>query len=88
VGAFRRSFLGAFRRSRTLYAADHARAIADLVLVAVLRNESPAFVVLDDWMPRPQDKRRVVDLLQLALDRLNESQQVAVLAWLSANRDS
>ncbi|HEV3157300.1 MAG TPA: hypothetical protein VGZ00_08135 [Candidatus Baltobacteraceae bacterium] len=71
-----------------LYAADHARAIADLVLVAVLRNQSPEFVGLDDWMPRPEDKRRVVDLLELAFNHLNESQRTAVLAWLSANRDS
>jgi hypothetical protein len=70
---------------KRLYAADHARAIADLVLVAVMRDQSPAFVVLDDWMPRPQDKRRVVDLLRLALDCLNESRHAAVLAWLSAS---
>ena len=46
-----------------VYAATHARAIADLVLGAILRDESPDFVPLDDWMPRDDDKREVRALL-------------------------
>lgn len=57
------------------YAANHARAAADLVLAAVLRGESPDFVVLDDWMPRDSDKQQVFELLDSALRHLSAEQQ-------------
>ena len=68
--------LGIPHESAVAYAANHARAIADLVLAAVLRGESPAFVVLDDWMPRDSDKQQVFDLLAKALGHLTEGQRV------------
>ena len=39
--------LGITHESAVAYAANHARATSDLVLAAVLRGESPDFVVLD-----------------------------------------
>jgi hypothetical protein len=66
-------------------AASHARAIADLVLAAVLRNESPDFVRLDDWMPRDSDKQEVFDLLSIALKQLGHEQHQKVLAWQNTN---
>lgn len=68
-----------------VYAANHARAIADLVISAVLRNESPDFVRLDDWMPRESDKREVFDLLAIALKQLPSERQQKVLAWQTKN---
>jgi hypothetical protein len=67
------------------YAATHARAIADLVLSTVLRGMSPDFVVLDDWMPRNNDKQDVHGLLSKALDHLSIEQQEKVLAWKRKN---
>lgn len=64
-----------------VYAATHARAIADLVLGAVLRQASPDFVILDDWMPRDSDKQQVFDLLAVALPRLSPDHQHAARAW-------
>lgn len=68
-----------------VYAANHARATADLVLSAILRNESPDFVRLDDWMPRDNDKQEVFDLLVIALKQLQPEQQQRVLAWQKKN---
>jgi hypothetical protein len=69
----------------SVYAANHARATADLVLSAVLRDESPDFVRLDDWMPRNSDKQEVFDLLAIALKQLRPTQQQKLLAWQNKN---
>lgn len=68
-----------------VYAASHARAIADLVLAAVLSDGSPDFVQLDDWMPRDNDKIEVFDLISIALAKLNAEQQHKVQAWQRKN---
>lgn len=77
--------LGIPHESTIAYAANHARATADLILAAVLRGESPDFVVLDDWMPRDNDKRQVFDLLAKALEHLTQEQQKKVLEWERKN---
>jgi len=64
------------------YAANHARAIADMVLVAILDGGSPDFVQLDDWMPGDDDKQAVIELLNYAMPKLNAEQQQKVIAWL------
>ena len=63
------------------YAANHARACADLVLAAVMRSLSPDFVRLDDWMPRESDKRAVYDLIDRALPRMDAMQAEVVRVW-------
>lgn len=77
--------LGIPHESTIAYAANHARATADLILAAVLRGESPDFVVLDDWMPRDNDKQQVFDLLAKALEHLTQEQQEKVLEWERKN---
>lgn len=68
-----------------VFAATHARAVADLVLAAVQRGESPDFVDLDDYMPRPEDKREVCDLLQIAAAKLSDAARQQVNAWRISN---
>jgi len=68
-----------------VYAATHARAVADLVLAAVMRGQSPAFVRLDDYMPRASDRQPVFDLLAVALPQLPADQRLAVQAWQVKN---
>jgi len=67
------------------FAANHTRAIADLVLVSVLEGGTPDFVQLDDWMPRDIDKVSVFELLDIAQPKLNADQQGKVLRWRTAN---
>jgi hypothetical protein len=68
-----------------VYAASHARAIADLVLSAVLRGESPDFVGLDDWMPRDEDKSEVLCLLDEAAQHLELQHVDPIEAWVERN---
>jgi hypothetical protein len=66
------------------YAANHARAIADLVIGTVLRGQSPEFVIVDDWMPRDSDKQKVYDLLDRALPQLSPEHQEKIRQWRQA----
>jgi hypothetical protein len=68
-----------------VYAATHARAIADLLLGAVLRGESTDFVVLDDWMPHTWGKESVIFLLDEARSHLTKEQQDQLWAWEMEN---
>ncbi len=69
----------------TVYAANHARAIADMVLVCVLDGSHPDHVELDDWMPGNEDKQAVFDLLDVAMQYLTWEQQSKVAAWKKKN---
>lgn len=80
--------LGILHESAVAYAANHARATADLVLSAVLRSASPDFVVLDDWMPRDEDKQQVYDLLEKALRHLTSDQKAQVLEWQKKSKSA
>lgn len=69
----------------SVYAATHARAIADMVLVTILDGRSPSFIPLDDWMPSDIDKQAVFDLLEVAAGRMDEEDKKRVLVWIEAN---
>jgi len=70
-----------------VYAADHTRACADLVIGFILREKPADFVVLDDWMPRPEDKEPVFRLLDRARPGLTETQRVLLDDWVRKNLD-
>lgn len=71
--------------SHPTYAANHARAIADLILAAVLAHQALDHIQLDDWMPTPQDKQEVFSLLELAHEILSEEQVAQITAWEQLN---
>ncbi len=77
--------LGIPHESVSAYAANHARATADLVLDALLRGLSPEFVTLDDWMPRDGDKEDVFFLLEEARAHLTTEQQEQLRVWEMKN---
>lgn len=68
-----------------VFAATHARAIADMVLVTVADGGSPAFIKLDDWMPEVEDKRAVFELLDAAISQLKTIAREKIAAWVKAN---
>lgn len=69
-----------------VYAATHARAIADMVLITILDDGSPDFIRLDDWMPSDEDKQAVFDLLEVAMKKMNESDKDMVAGWIAKSR--
>ncbi|RMS04957.1 hypothetical protein ALP73_200145 [Pseudomonas coronafaciens pv. garcae] len=79
--------LGIPHEGTNAFAANHARATADIVLDAVMRGGSPDFVVLDDWMPRLSDKHEVLKLLHKAQEFLIIEQQAVLHAWIEKSFD-
>lgn len=77
--------MGILHEGTIVLAATYVRAIADLVLDAVLRNLSPNFVVLDDWLSQISDKRLVFELLSEATRYISAGQAEAVRQWILRN---
>lgn len=76
-----------------VWAASHARAIADMVICDALdgkdiRNKKTHLTVtlndLDDWMPAPEDKMRVYHLLHIAISSLPQQAKAIAQAWVTA----
>lgn len=62
----------------TVYAANHERAIADMVILEALSNPQPKWssVVesdLDGWMPGQKDKQKVYALLHRAIHKMSQN---------------
>ena len=77
--------------SPTVYAAPHARAIADKIIaeafLAIELNGSKLFRYIslhdfDDYMPEDTDKQRVYELLEKAIKLLPQEQSNHVKEWL------
>lgn len=73
--------VGVLYEAAPVYAATHSRAIVDMVLDAVMRCESPDFVVLDDWMPFESSKKKVSSLLERAHKHLKSDELQALFLW-------
>ncbi|WP_091827740.1 hypothetical protein [Marinobacterium iners] len=63
------------------YAASHARAIADLVLVATKRNQPLDHIHIDDWMHTQDQKEQVYELLSYAKGKLESDQWRRLQEW-------
>ena len=80
----------------TVWAANHARAAADMLICNALDGKdirqnhylSLTIKELDDWFSTPQDKERVYSLLEQALPKLPTYAQDAILAWLKTAKET
>jgi hypothetical protein len=68
-----------------VFAANHARAIADMVIVTVLGGGSPNFIALDDWMPGVDDKGAVFSMLQLVFEKIEKTDKESIVQWITKN---
>ena len=80
----------------TVWAANHARAAADMLICNALdgkdirQNHYLSLTIkdLDDWFSTPQDKQRVYALLEQALPKLPTHAQSAIMAWLKTAKET
>lgn len=88
--------MGIPKFSSTVYAATHARAIADKVLIeAFLGNffkqtklfNGMTLFDFDNYMPSDEDKQRVYDLLEPSIALLPAEQASFVQIWLTAAKE-
>jgi len=68
-----------------VYAASHARAIADLVIISLLRGTYPDHIDLDEWMPQDNDKAAVFALLRRASQKCDNKIVDALNKWINTN---
>jgi hypothetical protein len=67
-----------------VYAADHYRAIADMVLAAVFTGQQfEDSISLDDWLPEDHEKHRFRSLLEAVKPSLTLDQWNRVVLWVS-----
>jgi hypothetical protein len=68
-----------------IYAADHYRAIADMVLSAVLYDQPfEDAISLDDWLPEQHEKGRFQELMETAKAMLTVEQWNRIVGWMIA----
>ena len=68
----------------TVYAANHYRAMADLIWDAVKRKIRwmDSFIA-DDWFPAPEDKEKLRKFLNKGVGKLPIEERKAVLQWMA-----
>jgi hypothetical protein len=67
-----------------IYAADHYRAIADICLTAIVARQSfENSIILDDWLPEPDEQVRLWRLLETAKPALTVDQWERIDLWMS-----
>lgn len=73
-----------------VYAANHARAVADLVLSAAQSGSDGATIArryqLAEWMPKDEDKQEVFELLAQAAHKMLPEHAHAVAQWVELQR--
>ncbi|MEE4622363.1 hypothetical protein V2L00_01465 [Pseudomonas alliivorans] len=70
---------------RRLFMADHYRAAADMVVKWALSESNHCNVEVADWFPSPTDRRRLLELLDVAKPKLLEVGRLEKMeAWLSS----
>jgi len=50
------------------------RAVADMLLYAIIKNRNSSFIEVDNWIPRKKEKLEIFRILNNAKDKLSKSQ--------------
>jgi len=73
---------GLKERVRNIYAADHYRAIADMVYFKVKNGRSiNRTISLNDWLPEPHEKERMYQMIDLLRPAMNNEEWGVIEKW-------
>ncbi|MDD0987850.1 hypothetical protein [Pseudomonas shahriarae] len=76
---------GWFAEGQRLFMADHNRAAADMIVRWALSKSAHCNVEVAEWFPTPEDKQRLLDILDLGKPKLLEMGRLKKMeAWLSS----
>ncbi|WP_163555668.1 hypothetical protein [Helicobacter suis] len=84
-GTKRLNSMGYHPQNTPVYIADHPRACADYLYIAVLQTGLLGVVMLDEWFPTIEDKQRVYALLEVMQSKLNNEKREILKAWMARN---
>lgn len=65
-----------------VYAANHCRAILDLLYRALKNLEYPHHIAVDDWLDIPAEKKRLFDSLSRLNGLLEEDEKIILNSWI------
>ncbi|MBL1321975.1 MAG: hypothetical protein COA63_013100 [Methylophaga sp.] len=73
---------GLKEKVRHIYAADHYRAIADMVYYKVKNGRSiNRTISLNDWLPEPHEKERLYQMIDLLKPAMNNEEWGIIEKW-------
>jgi hypothetical protein len=76
---------GWFPEGQRLFMADHNRAAADMIVRWALSESAHCNVEVAEWFPSPEDRQRLLDILDLGKPKLLEVGRLKTMeAWLSS----
>ena len=67
-----------------IYAANHCRAILDLLYRALKNLEYPHHIAVDDWLDIPAEKKRLFDSLPMLKGFLKEDEKIILTSWIES----
>ncbi|CCB80932.1 hypothetical protein [Helicobacter bizzozeronii] len=84
-GTARLNRMGYYPQNTPTYIADHPRACVDYLYTSVLQSGILGEVMLDEWFPTIEDKKRVYALLEVMYPKLDTQKKNWLDAWMARN---
>ncbi len=84
-GTKRLNEMGYFPENKPVWIAEHSRAVVDLLYVTVLKSGNIGAIILDDWFPTIDDKKRVYSLLSIIEKKLDKKEYEILQKWKEKN---
>jgi hypothetical protein len=66
-----------------VYAANHCRAILDMLYNAIKRKEYPHHIAVDDWLDVDSERKRFFEDIPVLNDFLQNDEQIILKSWLN-----
>lgn len=84
-GTDRLNKMGYYPKNSPVWIADHPRACVDYLFISVLQSGELGYVMLDEWFPSIEDKKRVYELIDIMENKLSQRELEILEAWKKKN---
>jgi hypothetical protein len=65
-----------------VYAANHCRAVLDMLYNAIKRKEYPSHIIIDDWLDVDSEQKRFFETVRVLNDFLKEDEKIILNSWI------
>lgn len=84
-GTDRLNKMGYYPENSPVWIAEHPRACVDYLFISVLQSGELGYVMLDEWFPSIEDKKRVYELIDIMENKLSQRELEILEAWKKKN---
>ena len=67
-----------------VYAANHCRAVLDMLYNAIKRKEYPHHIIVDDWLDIDSERKCLFENISALIHCLKEDEKIILRSWLKA----